>query len=142
ALVGIISCRHHPIFRVLRHSDEFIVGMSGAHSEHRYGAHASREQEIAHRNPPCGSTPIRWEDFRQRVTAQPRRRAALTPRLAYEDTSGLPLHLTYLKPKAAIILFLRLMDCTHHFFAFVESTALDAAKHFDKPQNIERLLRE
>jgi len=27
--------------------------MSGAHGEDRYGAHASREQEIAHRNPPC-----------------------------------------------------------------------------------------
>src|SRR6516165_2051972 len=45
---------------------------------------------MTHWNPPCGSTPIQWEDFRQRVTAQPRRRAALTPRLAYEDTSGLP----------------------------------------------------
>jgi hypothetical protein len=28
------------------------------------------------------------------------------------------------------------------FLAFVDSTALDAAKHFDKAQNIERLLRE
>ena len=42
-VVGVISCRHHPLFWVLRHFDEFIVGMSGAHSEHRYGAHASRQ---------------------------------------------------------------------------------------------------
>src|ERR1700746_314669 len=55
-LVGIISCRHHPIFWVLRHSDQLIVGMSSARSEDRYGAHASAEQEIAHRFPPCDST--------------------------------------------------------------------------------------
>ena len=36
---------------------------------------------------------------------------ALTPRLAYEDTSGLPLHLTYLKPEAERSLFPRLTDC-------------------------------
>src|SRR6267154_1674369 len=30
ALVGIISCRHHPTFWVLRHSDQLIVGMSSA----------------------------------------------------------------------------------------------------------------
>src|SRR5215467_7527391 len=53
ALVGIISCRHHPIFWVLRHSDQLIVGMSGARNEDCYGAHASGEQETAHRNPPC-----------------------------------------------------------------------------------------
>ena len=40
--------------------------------------------------------------------------------LAYEDTSGLPLHLTYLKPEAARSLFPRLIDCnqkrsTRHF---------------------------
>src|SRR5262249_30414885 len=34
----------------------------------------------------------------------------LTPRLAYEHTSGLPLHLTYLKPEAAGSLFPRLID--------------------------------
>src|SRR6476619_5069630 len=56
ALVGIVSCRHHPIFRVLRHFDEFIVGMSGARSEDSYGAHAGSKQEIAHRYPPCDST--------------------------------------------------------------------------------------
>src|SRR5207253_1298684 len=55
ALVGIISCWHYPIFWVLRHSDQFIVGMSGARGEDRYGTHASREQEIAHRYPPCDS---------------------------------------------------------------------------------------
>src|SRR5262249_34520196 len=33
-----------------------------------------------------------------------------TSRLAYEDTSGLPLHLTYLKPEAARSLFPRLID--------------------------------
>src|SRR4029450_5224642 len=53
ALVGIISCRHYPIFWVLRHSDQLIVGMSSARSEGRYGAHASAEHEIAHRYPPC-----------------------------------------------------------------------------------------
>ena len=40
-----------------------------------------------------------------------RRGAAFTSRLAYEDTSGLPLHLTYLKPEAARSLFPRLTDC-------------------------------
>src|SRR5262249_33681642 len=111
ALIGIISCRHYPIFRVLRHSDEFIIGMGGACSEDRYGAEASREQEIAHRNPPCDSAtvdrrqnthcaagrhPFGGKNFRQRVTAQrgarSRQLLVLTPRLAYEDTSGLPLH--------------------------------------------------
>src|SRR5690349_9664232 len=53
ALVGIVSCRHHPIFWVLRHFDQLIVGMSSTGSEHRYCAHASAKQEIAHRNPPC-----------------------------------------------------------------------------------------
>src|SRR4029450_1311110 len=53
ALVGIISCRHHPIFWVLRHSDQLIVGLSSPRSEDRYDAHASAEQEIAHRYPPC-----------------------------------------------------------------------------------------
>src|ERR1700747_422018 len=56
ALVGIVSCRHPPIFWVLRHSDQLIVGMSSARSEDRYGAHASAEQEIAHRYPLCDST--------------------------------------------------------------------------------------
>src|SRR5262249_9427449 len=53
ALVGIVSCRHHPIFWVLRHSDQLIVGVSSARNKDRYGAHASAEQEIAHRYPPC-----------------------------------------------------------------------------------------
>src|SRR5262249_13547151 len=53
ALVGIISCRHHPIFWVLRHSDEFIVGMSSARTEDRYDPHAGGDQEFAHGNPPC-----------------------------------------------------------------------------------------
>src|SRR6476660_233285 len=78
ALVGIISCRHHPALWVLRHFDEIIVGMSSARSEDRYGAHASAEQEIAHRYPPCDSTagddgprvaasrhPFEWKSFRQ-----------------------------------------------------------------------------
>src|SRR5262249_48473211 len=84
-VVGVISCRHHPIFRVLRHSDEFIVGVSRARSEHRYGAQASREQEIAHRYPPCdnaagdrrksthsaaGRHPFGGKSVRQRVTAR------------------------------------------------------------------------
>src|SRR5262249_45181798 len=54
ALVGIVSCRHHPIFWVLRHSDQLIVSMSSsARSEERYGAHASGEHEIAHRYLPA-----------------------------------------------------------------------------------------
>src|SRR5262249_45947525 len=128
ALVGVISCRHHPIFRVLRHFDEFIVGMSGAHSEDRYGAHASREQEIAHRYPPCdnaagdrrkstpsaaGRHPFGGKSFRQRVTANEAQRARrfpiLTPRLAYEYVR-IPVELTSLKPEAAGSLFPRLMD--------------------------------
>src|SRR5262249_37544873 len=55
ALVCIISCLHHPIFWVLRHSDQLIVCMSGARSEDRHGPYASGEQEIAHRYPPCDS---------------------------------------------------------------------------------------
>src|SRR5262249_23382134 len=52
--------------------------------------------------------------------AQRRRRVAFTPRLAYEHTSGFPLHLTYLKPEAARSLFPRLIDrnqkrSIHHF---------------------------
>src|SRR5262245_34040249 len=97
-LVGIISCRHHPIFWILRHSDQLIVGMSSARSEDRYGAQASGEHEIAHQYPPCDSTagdrrtstrsaasghPFNGKSFRQRVTAQRRRRGnftfALTP---------------------------------------------------------------
>src|SRR5262245_9700400 len=119
AVVGVISCRHHPIFRVLRHFDEFIVGMSGAHSEDRYGAYASREQEIAHRYPPgdnaagdrrkstrsaAGRHPFGGKSIRQRVTAQRGARSRhfliLTPRLAYEYVR-IPVELTSLKPEAA-----------------------------------------
>src|SRR6266446_8606345 len=118
-VVGVISCRHHPIFRVLRHFYEFIVGMSGAHSEDRYGAHASREQEIAHRYPPCDNAAgDRRESTRsaagrhpfggkasgsvsQRNEAQRARRfPILTPRLAYEYVR-IPVELTSLKPEAA-----------------------------------------
>src|SRR5262249_38145102 len=84
ALVGIISCRHHPIFWVLRHLDQFIVGISSARSEDRYDAHASGEQEIAHQYPPSDSAasdrrkstrcaasrhPLDGKSFRQRATA-------------------------------------------------------------------------
>src|ERR671934_1156693 len=69
ALVGIISCRHPPIFWVLRHSDQLIVGMSSARSEDRDGAHASAEQEIAHRYPPCD------------IAAGNRRKAHAVPRV-------------------------------------------------------------
>jgi hypothetical protein len=44
-----------------------------------------------------------------------------------------------LKPEAARSLFPRFIDCNHHF---VEPTGIDAAKHFDKAQNIDRPLRE
>jgi hypothetical protein len=43
-----------------------------------------------------------------------------------------------LKPEAARSLFPALTDRNHHF----EPTGLDAAKNFDKAQNIDRLLRE
>src|SRR5262249_28839505 len=117
-VVGVISCRHHPIFRVLRHSDEFIVGVSRARSEHRYGAEASREQEIAHRYPPCdnaagdrrkstrsaaGRHPFGGKSVRQRVTAQRGARGtSLTPYAspAYEYVR-IPVELTSLKPEAA-----------------------------------------
>src|SRR6185312_2253709 len=56
ALVGIVSCRHHPTFWVLRHSDQLIVGMSSTRTEYSYGAHAGSKQEIAHRYPPYDST--------------------------------------------------------------------------------------
>ena len=49
---------------------------------------------------------------------------------------------TFLKPEAARSLFPRLIDRNHHFWAFVERTGLDAAKNFDKAQNIDRLLRD
>src|SRR5262249_53434995 len=137
-----------PIFRVLRHSDEFIVGMSGAHSEDRYGAHASREQEIAHRYPPCdsaavtdarvhagtsGSAPIQWEDFRQRVTAHRRRRRnlALMPPPGLRGYVRFPKP-TFLKPEVARSLFPRLIGRNHHFLAFVEATGLDAAKNLTR----------
>src|SRR5215472_16101041 len=49
-----------------------------------------------------------------------RRNLAIVPRLAFEHTSELPLHLTYLKPEAARSLFPRLIDrnqkrSIHHF---------------------------
>jgi hypothetical protein len=43
--------------------------MSGARSEDRYGAHASAEQEIAHRYPPCD------------IAAGNRRKAQAVPRV-------------------------------------------------------------
>src|SRR5215831_17533487 len=85
-----------------------------------------------------GSAPIQWEDFQQRVTAQRRRRVAFTPRLAYEHTSGFPLHLTYLKPEARKKPIPAINRLQPSFWAFVEPTGLDAAKNF----HIERLLRE
>jgi hypothetical protein len=32
-MVGVIAGRHHPLFRVLRHFDEFVVRLSSAGSE-------------------------------------------------------------------------------------------------------------
>src|SRR5262249_37795362 len=130
---GVISCRHHPLFRVLRHFDEFIVGMSCAHSEDRYGADASREQEIAHRNPPCdnaagdrrkstpraaGRHPFGGKSFRQRVTAQ--RGAKGTSLSDTYAPSGLRIrqdsrYTDVLEAGSRRSLFLRLMDCNHHF---------------------------
>ena len=49
-MVGVIACRHHPFFRVLRHFDEFIVRLSSAGSERCNGAEAGCDQEIAHWN--------------------------------------------------------------------------------------------
>src|SRR5262249_54612397 len=118
-LVGIISCRHHPVLWVLRHSDQLIVGMSRARSEDRYGAHASGEQEIAHRYPPCDSAagdrrkstrcapsrhPLDGKSFRQRVTAQ--RGARHVSFGTYAPPSlrryvRIPVVLTSLKPEAA-----------------------------------------
>src|SRR5262249_31353892 len=78
----------------------------------------------------------------QRNEAQRARRfPILTPRLAYEYVR-IPVELTSLKPEAAPSLFPRLVDGNHHFCRFVEPTGLDAAKNFDKAQNIDRLLRE
>ena len=102
ALVGIVSCRHHPIFGILRHFDEIIVGMSSARNKDRYGAHACGEQEIAHRYPPYDSTAgdRRKSTCRAASRTHPMGSAlggvgnltlALTPRPAYEETSAFPL---------------------------------------------------
>src|SRR5919109_4085938 len=100
-LVGIVSCPHHPIFWVLRHSDQLTVGVSrGARTKDRYDAHACGEQEIAHRYPPCDSTAgddgihcaASRHPFHGRASGSVSQRNgahfALTP--GYEDTSGFP----------------------------------------------------
>src|SRR5436190_6238713 len=102
ALVGIVSCRHHPIFGILRHFDEIIVGMSSARNKDRYGAHACGEQEIAHRYPPYDSTAGDRRKTTCRAASRTHRMGsalggvgnltlALTPRPAYEETSAFPL---------------------------------------------------
>src|SRR5262249_4747062 len=51
-MVGVVSRRHHPVFRVLRHLDEFFVRSGRARDKHG-GAEAGIDQEIAHQSPPC-----------------------------------------------------------------------------------------
>ena len=63
------------------------------------------------------------------------------PRLAYEDTSGFP-KADVLEAGSRKKPIPRIYRLQPSFLAFVESTGIDAAKHFDKAQNIERLLRE
>src|SRR6516165_3414426 len=46
-MVGVVPRRHHPVFRVLRHLDEFFVRSGRARDKHG-GAEAGIDQEIAH----------------------------------------------------------------------------------------------
>src|SRR5262249_2490099 len=98
ALVGIISCRHHPIFWVLRHSDQLIVGMSSARSEDRYGAHASVEQEIAHRYPPCDSTAGDPPKSTPRGPRRPPFHKTSFPPRGPPQRGASARHLSYLRP--------------------------------------------
>ena len=52
-----ILSRHYPIFRVLRHLDEFFVRVGRPRSKHSRSAEANLQQ-IAHRIPPCCCTTI------------------------------------------------------------------------------------
>jgi hypothetical protein len=74
----------------------------------------------------AGRHPFGGKSIRQRVTAQRRRRRnlALMPRLAYEDTSGTPVTLTFLKPEAARSLFPRPIDRNRHFWRALSQPGL------------------
>ena len=56
ALIGVISRRHHPVLRVLRHLDELVVRMRGARGEQRHGTQAGRQQKFVHRKAPSRMT--------------------------------------------------------------------------------------
>src|SRR5215470_855361 len=114
--------------------------MSGAHSEDRYGAHASREQEIAHLDPPCDSAAgDRRKSTRSAAGRHPlngktsgsvsQRNGDIGATSAYVPL-GLrayvrtPVTPTYLKPEATGSLFPRLMDRNHHFWRLLSQRRL------------------
>ena len=37
ARIGVVARRHHPVLRVLRHLDKFVVGQSAARGQYRDG---------------------------------------------------------------------------------------------------------
>ena len=124
-MVGVISCRHRPFFRVLRHPDQFIIRVSSAGSNSCNGAEAGCEQEIAHQCPPCdggrgltdtrtlrsaaGRHPSDGKSFRQRVTALRGTRGTCTrapPSL--RRNVRIPVDLTPLKPETVAKVYARL----------------------------------
>ncbi len=88
AMVRVVAGRHHPLFRVLRHLDEVVIGLSRAGGARRGYAQARREQDIAHWYPPCdcypgparghkqcrGSAPVRWEELPAALISATRRK--------------------------------------------------------------------
>jgi hypothetical protein len=112
ALVGVVACRHHPVFRVLRHFLQFVVGLR-VHGEHRRDAKTGRDQEMTHRESSLRRFNVRadridWaflvpsgigtalclgKSFRQRVTAQDDASlflSSLGSPGAFEETPALP----------------------------------------------------
>ena len=97
AVIGVIARRHDPFFGVLRHLDQFVIGVGGPCGEDRRSAKTSCKQEIAHRESSLryrrGLTdarpqraarrhPFHGKSFRQRVTASARHRGTPVPRLS------------------------------------------------------------